>query len=97
MQQLQLNLTSAHQRHKGECVRYEDQITALEQELAGTRSRCQLLEQEVDRKEDQIKRNEAEVASCRDDIRNKVEDVSSLSACVSVCVLRFKKILISIS
>ena len=35
----------------------------------------QVLEQEVDRKEEQIKRNEAEIASCRDDIRSKVDEV----------------------
>lgn len=76
VQQLQLNLTSAHQRHKSECARYDDQVVALQQDLADARNRGQVLEQEVDRKEDQIKRNEAEIASCRDDIRSKVEEVS---------------------
>jgi hypothetical protein len=36
------------------------------------------MEEEVDRKEEQIKRNEAEIASCRDDIRSKVEQVFTL-------------------
>ena len=75
IQQLQLNLTSAHQRHKSECTRYDEQVATLQQELADARNRGQVLEQEVDRKEEQIKRNEAEIASCRDDIRSKVDEV----------------------
>ena len=99
IQQLQLNLTSAHQRHKAECARYDEQVAALQQELADVRNRGQVLEEEVDRKEDQIKRNEAEIASCRDDIRSKVEEVDIIPVlwsgvlllkivcvCVHVCV-----------
>ena len=75
IQQLQLTLSSAHQRHKSEGERLEGAITSLEKELADTQLQCSAYEEEVNRKEEQIKRNEAEILSCRDDIKNKVDEV----------------------
>ena len=75
VQQLQMNLSSAHQRHKADCSRYEEQVATLKHELADAQSRGQLLQQDVDRKDEQIKRNEAEISSCRDNIHAKADEV----------------------
>lgn len=75
IQQLQLSLASAHQRHKTDTERLEDTITSLQRQLSDAQSRVESLDHEVNRKEEQIKRNEGEILACRDDIKNKVDEV----------------------
>lgn len=78
IQQLQLNLASSHQRHKHDTNNMSEQLSTLESALHQTQARGQALEQELNRREDQLKQNEADIKSCRDDIVNKMEEVSIL-------------------
>ena len=74
--QLQLNLSSSHQRHKQEVGQLEEHISKIDAQMRQSQARGTALEQEIKRKEDQIKRNETEIKSCRQDITNKGEEVS---------------------
>ena len=77
VQQLQLNLASAHQRHKSEACRLEEQATSLQRQLEQTQTNLHESQCQVNDRDEQIKRGEAEIASCREDIRSKVDQVSS--------------------
>lgn len=78
--QLQMNLASAQQRHKEDIRQLEDHITSLDNNLRQAQARCTALEQEIARKEDQIKRNEAEIKMLRDDGHSKAEEVRLVHA-----------------
>ena len=52
-----------------------DQLSSLESALHQTQARGQALEQELNRREDQLKQNEADIKTCRDDIVNKMDEV----------------------
>lgn len=75
-----MNLASAQQRHKEDIRQLEDHITSLDNNLRQAQARCTALEQEIARKEDQIKRNEAEIKMLRDDGHNKAEEVRPVHA-----------------
>ncbi|KAH9523134.1 hypothetical protein Btru_065905 [Bulinus truncatus] len=50
-QQLQLNLASAHQRHKSEVCRFEHQVATLERQLNQTTAQLQHAEHDIGSKE----------------------------------------------
>ncbi|KAK7093098.1 hypothetical protein V1264_008748 [Littorina saxatilis] len=56
---VQLDFSSAHDPHSSDCARFTQQVRALQQELTQARSRVQVLEREVKRKDDQIKQNDS--------------------------------------
>lgn len=74
--QLQLNLSSAHQRHKQEVNQLEEHISKIDANLRQSQARGTALEQEIKRKEEHIRRNEAEIKSYRQDIASKADEVS---------------------
>ena len=78
IQQLQLNLAASHQRHKSDTTRLQDQMGTLEAGLHQSQARGTALEQELTRREEQLKQNEADIRACRADIAQKTEEVGNI-------------------
>ena len=79
--QLQINLAQSHQRHKEEVRQLEEHIATLDGGQRQSLARCTALEQEIGRKEEQIKRNEGEIKAFRLDVANKTEEVGGNLGC----------------
>lgn len=72
-------MAGSHQRHKSDTSRLQDQLGTLEAGLHQSQARGAALEQELSRREEQVKSNEAEIKACRADIANKAEEVGQKS------------------
>ena len=60
--------------------------------MADRQSALASAEHDLNNKEEQIKRNEAEIASCREDIHKKVEEVSCVGNMCVNCLTFYRLI-----
>jgi len=80
-----MNLASAHQRHRTEAVKYQEQLKNIQEDLATVKRQNKQLEQEVYKRDDQLSRSQTDLKMTREDLTSKTDEVCFGSPSVILC------------